>query len=32
MQERTAAIDEAFTKSAKSPLLKNITDQKIEMP
>ena len=32
MQERTAAIDEAFTKSAKSPLLKNIADQKIEMP
>ncbi|MDB4043756.1 SDR family NAD(P)-dependent oxidoreductase [Gammaproteobacteria bacterium] len=32
MQERAAAINEAFTKSAKSPLLKNIADQKIEMP
>ena len=32
IQERAAAIDEAFAKSEKSSLLKNIADQKIEMP
>ena len=32
MQERNAAIDAAFIKSAQSPLLKHIINQKIEMP
>ena len=32
MQGRTAAIDDAFKKSAQSPLLANIVNQKIEMP
>ena len=32
MQGRTAAIDAAFKKSAQSPLLKHIVNQKIEMP
>ena len=32
MQERTAAIDAAFKKSAQSPLLEHIVSQKIEMP
>ncbi|MDC6460944.1 SDR family NAD(P)-dependent oxidoreductase [Gammaproteobacteria bacterium] len=32
MQGRTAAIDAAFIKSAQSPLLKHIVNQKIEMP
>jgi len=32
MQERTSAIDAAFKKAAQSPLLKNIMNQKIEMP
>ena len=32
MQERTAAIDAAFKKSAQSPLLEHIVNQKIEMP
>ena len=31
MQDRNAAIDAAFTKSAQSPLLEHITNQKIEM-
>ena len=32
MQGRTAAIDAAFIKSAQSPLLEHIVNQKIEMP
>ena len=32
MQGRTAAIDDAFKKSAQSPLLEHIVNQKIEMP
>jgi len=32
MQGRTAAIDAAFQKSAQSPLLEHIVNQKIEMP
>ena len=32
MQGRTAAIDAAFKKSAESPLLEHIVNQKIEMP
>jgi len=32
MQGRTAAIDAAFKKSAQSPLLEHIVNQKIEMP
>jgi NAD(P)-dependent dehydrogenase (short-subunit alcohol dehydrogenase family) len=32
MQGRTTAIDAAFIKSAQSPLLENIVNQKIEMP
>lgn len=32
MQEKTAAIDAAFKKASQSPLLKNIVNQKIEMP
>ena len=32
MQGRTAAIDAAFVKSAQSPLLEHIVNQKIEMP
>jgi len=32
MQGRTAAIDAAFEKSAQSPLLEHIVNQKIEMP
>ena len=32
VQERNAAIDAAFIKSAQSPLLKHIVNQKIEMP
>ena len=32
MQERNAAIDAAFIKSAQSPLLEHIVNQKIEMP
>jgi len=31
MQDRNAAIDAAFTKSAQSPLLEHIANQKIEM-
>ena len=31
MKERAKAIDEAFAKSAKSPLLKDIVNQKIDM-
>ena len=30
-QERFAGIDEAFARSAESPLLKNIVNQKIDM-
>jgi len=32
IQERNAAIDAAFIKSAQSPLLENIVNQKVEMP
>jgi NAD(P)-dependent dehydrogenase (short-subunit alcohol dehydrogenase family) len=32
MQGRTAAIDAAFQKASQSPLLKDIVNQKIEMP
>ena len=32
MQGRTAAIDDAFKKSAQSPLLEHIVNQNIEMP
>ena len=32
MQDRNAAINAAFTKSAQSPLLEHIANQKIEMP
>ena len=32
MQERNAAIDAAFIKSAQSPLLEHIVNQKVEMP
>ena len=32
MQQRNAAIDAAFIKSAESPLLQHIVNQKIEMP
>ena len=32
MQERNAAIDAAFIKSAQSPLLENIVNLKVEMP
>ena len=31
-KERNAAIDAAFIKSAQSPLLENIVNQKVEMP
>jgi len=31
MKERAQVIDEAFAKSAKSPLLKDIVNQKIDM-
>ena len=31
MKERAQAIDAAFAKSAKSPLLKDIVNQKIDM-
>jgi hypothetical protein len=31
MQDRNVAIDAAFTKSAQSPLLEHIANQKIEM-
>ena len=32
MQERNSAISAAFQKASKSPLLKDIVNQKIEMP